>query len=231
MYHTPHIKQKFTYLGIDETTFGLSRSRNIILVAAETLDERLAMDHGISSLKKTADYLNDACISDYDETLPIADFFPSINELYENGLNNFHWMRCNGGRFNRAAITHAGIAHLITCNNYEPKKTVVHIDTFNQNTNQSKSILLTYLKESGFNMPKENIHFWCSGDKCVPIINYADILAFHIGLYINKKYKKYFPNKFDINLSPLEVPFDKKRLEIPLSENDRSLLEKVIKKA
>ena len=225
---------KITYLGIDETSLGIG-SDSIILVAAETENPDLCKSAGYLALKKSKDYLRAANAYIESENRDNQGIRPSkvpnlpnISEMKANGLKTFHWTRARGGRFPRQLIEHAGIAHVVATNGYNPSSTVLLIDVFYANLDKSRFLIKEYLHARGFKIPSQNIELWGSGDKTIPIINYADLLAFQVGLYLNEKYRRCFPERLKFPLKPSEIPYDEQRVMVPLESNSRDILEKLV---
>ncbi|MEM3374371.1 MAG: hypothetical protein QXE31_04065 [Candidatus Woesearchaeota archaeon] len=220
--------KNFTYLGIDETTLGIETG--CIVVAAETKNPELTKPNYSFSLKKGKDYLREAeaLVDNYINPNNLPNL-PTPEQMIRVGMSNYHWLRINNGRFNRQGIEHAGVAHLISCNGYSPQELVVLIDAFHGNLEESKEIILEILKKREFYLPKQNIDFWFSGDKAIPIINFADLLALQIGLYLNEKYRPYFPERKRFPIKPHEISYEKKRMP-PIDTNSRKTLEEILKK-
>lgn len=115
----------FTYIGIDETTLSLSHT-SLIICAAVSNNPKLAEYKGYGELKKSRDLLKRFNLGENVS-------FPTYKQMQDEGLSNFHWTRSNGGKsFNRQEIPYLSIAELIVKNNYNPKTTVLLIDTFDQ---------------------------------------------------------------------------------------------------
>lgn len=212
---------KIVYLGIDETSLGIGNNSTIV-VAAQTSNPELTKDKGIHSLDKTKDIITKA------KKNKQSPQFPSIDEMRATGLDTYHWTRAKGGRFSLKELQHATIAHVIQVNGYKPESTIIYLDAFYANYPKSQYLIHEYLDRRGFKMPINHINICGGGDKCIPIINYADILAFQIGLSLNEKYREHNPKNKEFDFDPLEVPFDEKRIMIPLEEKGRKMLEEVL---
>ncbi len=221
-------KQQFTYVGIDETTLGIGPDSSIVVAAVST-DPALAKDYSDYPLKKAKDYLR-MCKIDFSDTLNL-DFlpeFPSIDSMKKIGLEDYHWMRAKGGRFTNRMLQHATISHIISSNGYVPEKTVILIDAFHGNIDQSKYIIYELLQHKDFDIPRENIEIIFSADKSIPLVNMADLMAFQIGLWLNERYRDYFPDRVILPIKPFEIEYDEKRMTNPLSCFDRETLEEII---
>lgn len=220
-----YLPKKLTHLGIDETTLGMG-SGNRIIVAAQTTNENLIRDLGPKSIDKAKDYIRKAAIAG--EKIE----FPTYSDLVNSGLETFHWTRASSGRFNLKQLQHASIAHVVHVNGYKPESTVLHIDAFHGNYEMSKYLIYEYLHRRDFKIPYGNINICGGGDQSIPIINYADLLAFQIGLYLNDKYKEYNSTKnskkLDFNIEPQKIDFDEQRVMIPLDEKGRDILEQLL---
>ncbi len=214
---------KITFLGIDETSLGIGQDSNIV-VAVESQNESLIKDRGHNSLKKSKDILREAAL------IGKPPEFPNYSQIQSEGVTNFHWTRARGGRFSLKELQHASIAHIIQVNGYKPKSTVIYLDAFYANYPKSQYLIHEYLHRRGFKIPFNHINIVGNGDRCVPLINYADLLAFQIGLNLNEQYKEFHKEKitFDMTLEDSEVEFDEKRVMIPLDNKARETLEEVI---
>ncbi len=218
-----YIPKKYVHLGIDETSLGLSKSSSIVVVSS-TKNEELSKYLGFGSLKKAKNYLEDAKITN------VLDF-PSFEELRATGLDGFYWSRVNRGKFSsRQEIQHAYIAHIICSNGYDPKNTILHIDAFEANYEKSAYLITGILNKNNFKIPLNHVKIYGKGDICVPIINYADILAFQIGLKIYNTYKKYQKKNLDFPINPNEykVNFNVNRQE-SLPNDYKKFLEDTLK--
>lgn len=213
---------KITYLGIDETSLGIGNNSSIV-VATETQNPTLIKDMGIKSLQKSKDLLRESVL------LNSPPKFPSYKQMQKAGVKNFHWTRAKGGRFSLKKLQHATIAHVVQINGYKPQSTVIYIDAFYANYQKSQYLIHEYLCRRNFKIPLQNIIICGSGDQCIPIINYADILAFQIGLNLNEIHKKHNPGHIPFPFKPLEIPFDEQRIMIPLDQKGREMLEDVLK--
>jgi hypothetical protein len=236
-----YVSRDFDYYGIDETTLGLDNG-NLIVVMAKGSNPMSGIDYGYNSLKKSKDYFNEAV--DYYKKVDSEDFkfktleeevnvpkFPDLDYLKELGLDSFCWMRSNKGRyFSRQEFEHAAIANMILKSNVNPNKSVFLIDTFYGKYHNGKDIIIEYLKENNYKISENQIEFHDGGDRSVPIINCADILAFHVGLYLNSIKKKY--NQLDIPMPfkhSKNIDYVKTRIDSnTLSKKERILLEKIL---
>jgi len=228
-----YIPNNFTYIGIDETGMKTSTKSNgaLFIVAAETNKKKLTYSYDWGTLKKAKDILNN--IEQYlehggDPKAHYAPRFPKLEYFTKKGLTNFHWTRASYGRFNRQEIEHLGIANILTSNGYNPKKTVLMIDAFHTNISVSKYVIRGYLKRLDFNIPDKNIIICSGGDKSVPIINIADILAFQLKLHHEKKHKEFLPETKEFLIKPNEIPYDKHRIASNLDEDDRNTLARIL---
>ncbi|MFP4118600.1 MAG: hypothetical protein ACLFTH_00940 [Candidatus Woesearchaeota archaeon] len=216
------------HIGIDETTLGVGNG-SFICAFAETDKHYLAKSNGFD-LKKAKDYLKEARniekgkVKDYSK-IPTL---PPLEDM--EGLTNFYWARSRRGTFKRQMVQHAVIAHMVMKRYESPEEREnirLYIDTFHGNEEMSRELIHQYMRMSGYAMPKENIKFYGKGDKSVPIINYADQLAFQIGLYLNNKYLEHNPKGLDFPIRGHEIPFDSKRIFEPLGKKGRQRLEEI----
>ncbi|MFH1174307.1 MAG: hypothetical protein V1725_04185 [archaeon] len=217
----------FTYIGIDESTLR-SGTNSLTVVAAVTEDKTLTKSKGYAALPKARDHLTEfyAHMS-AGSSLETAPRLPRPDEM--KGLQTYHWMRANEGRFSRQLIEHAAIAHLVTVNGYDSQKTVLFIDMFYLKEYVSKQLIKEYLHALNFKIPLQNIELHAGGDKSIPLINYADLLAFQIGMHVNKKYQQRWKIPLTFPFTEQEVPYDERRVKIPLGEQGRTLLERIVK--
>ena len=149
--------------------------------------------------------------------------------MTKDGLEDYHWIRARLGGYNRQVLEHAAIAHVIAGNGYRPESTVVLIDAFYADHEKTKFFIREYLHRKGFKIPYKNIEVVGWGDQTVPVINYADILAFQIGLMLNLRYRHHDPHapRFEIALSEISgQEFANKRTELGL--DPRHTLEDVL---
>lgn len=225
---------KFTYLAIDESPIGGNCS-NLVIVGAESNKSFLAQNKN-QFLPKAADYLNrkrrDQIIEGHiDQKNPL--YYPKLEELINQGLDRFSWIRANSGKnFSRQEFAHASIAELVLCGNYEPQKLVLLIDSF-FNTSSTKKILHEYLKHNNFPIPIENIECHEGGDRYIPLINFADLLAFRIGNYFRRIQKQYSSDKKKppvFNLGLFQLPVENHRIP-SVEQKKRKLLKRILKAA
>lgn len=224
--------KKYNFIGIDETGLGIGKD-SIIVVATSTYDTALTKDVGYRKLKKSKDILVASEAYNREKNRLHYENFPAFmtfNEMRENGLDNFYWTRARGGRFPLQLIEHLSIAHVVHTNGFNPNNTVLYIDAFHGNYDESKYIISESLKHDGFKIPKEQINIVPDGDRSVPLINYADLLAFQIGLSMNERYEKYHHKKVRIDLKPHEIEYDSKRTLRPLTTESRDKLEEIVKR-
>ena len=224
-----YLKKDITYLGVDEHTPPILKG-GFIVVVAETKEEKLSKISD-EPIKKAKDYLREAGL--YKSNKQIKSYknipqFPNLDDFKEQGLDNFYWTRANNGRFSRQLVEHASIAHVVSSNGYKPNSTVIMIDAFYGRNDMSVYLIQEYLKARDFNIPRENIIMVGGGDKSVPIINFADLLAFQIGLHLNKRYRQFNQNGFNFNIEPNKVDYDIRRVIKPLANEERNDLEKAI---
>jgi hypothetical protein len=217
-----------TYLGIDETTLGTQNS-SLIVVCAQTDSQELLEDKGWNALKKAKDLLREAKaytsgdeIEDY-EKIPKL---PSLDEM--PGLVDFRWMRTSIGHNSRQLIEHASIAHIIAQGEYKPEDIVLYVDAFHGNEALSVHLIRKFLDEYEIMVPVHNIQIVPSGDKRIPLINYADMLAFQIGLSMNEMYSRYHDSALKIPLKSREIDFDERRIKRPLSGEQKQKLEGLV---
>jgi hypothetical protein len=163
------------YIGIDETRLGFNSST--VITAAFTQNPDLVSIVSDCSLLKAKDYLNLAKKNNSDLN------FPSYKSMRQNGLMSYRWMRINKGRFNNIQeIQHSYIAYMISSLNFNPKNVFVYIDAFENNLAKSKFLIKEVLHLNDYLLTEKNIDICGLGDKQIPIINYADLLAFEAGL-------------------------------------------------
>ncbi len=215
------------YIGVDETGLGIGHE-NLIVVAAESSNSNLAKDKGWRKLRKAKDFLQEA-VRHYEETGEIPKhIFPTYQELQASGLEKFYWTRATGGRFSRQLVEHASIAYLVANNGYTPQNTVLLIDAFHGDPNLSHHLIKEFLHRNNFKIPSNQIEIHGGGDRSIPIVNYADILAFQIGINFHEQYKQWRKKKLDFPVKPLEIPYDEQRC-MSLDEEGRSQLETIIR--
>ncbi|MBW3020512.1 hypothetical protein KY334_04400, partial [Candidatus Woesearchaeota archaeon] len=128
----------------------------------------------------------------------------------------------------RQEIEHFGIANILTSNGYDPKKTVLMVDAFHTNIDVSKYVIYRYLKTLNFNINQRHIIMCSGGDRSVPIINYADLLAFQIKLHHENKYRDFLPSVIDFPIEPSKIEYDEHRIKVNLEEDDRNILAKIL---
>ena len=221
----------FIFLGVDETSLGL-QNNGLIVAVAESYNPSTIQYQNHGSLKKARNYLQDAeaflknsnFYIDYDK-IPTL---PSYDSLVDKGLSDFYWGRFTSGRFPRQLLEHMSIAHLISRKIYDPQSTVVLIDSFHCKRSMSRHLLYESFQSLDFKIPFENIELCDSGDISVPLINFADLLAFQVGLAMNDKYKKYNSNPLFLPLDSMLVDWSEKRVKEPITNGERDLLEDMI---
>lgn len=224
-----YIKKEFTYVGIDET--GLpGRGQNIILVMAQTSNEKLAKEYAFGTFKKSADYLKEAKISKRENhsELSLDVSLPSLFEMKEKGLDCFYWMRSNNGRFSRQLLEHLSIAHMVTQTYSNLSDVVLLIDSFHNNPSIGRELISDCIKFKGGKIPKKNIVFGQGADKSIEIVSFADIIAYQICLGINNKYSKFSRDYLMKGKSKNEIHFDEKRIARFISSEERDRLEEII---
>jgi len=217
MFYTP---KNFTYLGIDESTLSVGNT-SLIVVAAETNDKKLIKP--ASGLEKAGRILHRV---EGGEEIGIP--FPTLGQMKDEGLADFHWTRASRGRFTRQQIEHAAIAHLIARNGYQPERTLLLIDTYSKPA-ETAHLIKECLHQWDFPIDEKNIQCHEAGDELIPIINYADMLAFQIGVNINKRYRQYFPHAVDFPIETREIPFDERRV-ITAGSEERDTLDEAIRR-
>lgn len=216
------IPKEYDFLGIDETSLNIGKGSSLVVVA-ETKNKNLTKDLGLV-LNKSKDLLENFIKNNQEPQ------FPSLDELLSCGLTNYHWMRCSGGRFSRQELQHATIAHMIQVNGYKPQTTLVQIDAFyGAQDDKSKYLICEYLRKKGFNLPEKNIEIIGQADKRIPIVNYADLLAFQIGVNLGKTNEQYLDFNIGIDLNSKEEEFDEQRVMIPLDGKARDEFELIMK--
>ena len=217
-----HIPKEIYHLGIDETSLHIGKDSSLVVVA-ETKNGNLTHDLG-HILEKSKDILDKA------KRTNTTPHFPLLEELMASGLTHYHWMRCRGGRFSRQELQHAAIAHMIQLNGYKPQKTHVQIDAFyGAQDDKSKYLICEYLRKKGFNMSEKNIDIIPQGDKRVPIVNYADVLAFQIGVGLGNQNKEYIDFDIGVKSSGIEEKFDENRVMTSLDGKARDEFEAIMK--
>lgn len=215
-----NIQPTIYHLGVDETTIGMP-SRSHIVTTAQTTNGALVKDLGFEALKKAKNYIHEA----EKEGRPIR--FPTYNSMLRKGLEAFHWTKVCGGRFKPRELQHASIAHVVQTNGYKPHNTVIHIDAFENRHDKTRYLIQEFLHRRGFEIPHEHIIVWGGGDKCIPIINMADILGAVIGYSLNNKYHMFNPSWKKVEFEEQEVPFEDCRTK-SLSPEDRDNIEVLI---
>lgn len=224
--------KKYNYVGIDETSLGIGKN-SIIVVAATTYNASLITKTENYEINKSKDILVAAKAYNRNnkqltyENLPE---FKSLEYMKSQGLNNFYWTRARGGRFPIQLIEHLSIAHVVNTNGFDSKKTVLFIDAFHGNHDDSQYIIWESLKSDGFKIPREQINIIPNGDRTIPLINYADLLAFQIGLSMNERYREYHPERIKIDVEPHRIEYDSQRTFKPMATEARDNLEKIVKK-
>jgi hypothetical protein len=211
----------FNYVGIDETSLAIGSG--LIIVGAYSDNDALTRN---CNLEKAGDLLKKVVANRRLED-QLTSLFPSLVEMYSTGLDGFTWMRANKGRFNRQEIQHAAIAHMIASNNFKPQRTVLLIDNYYGNGFKTEELIFEYLNRLDFKIPRKNIECHAGGDRSIPLINYADLIAFQITVDIKRRYAQYFPNAINFPISIQEIPYDENRVH-QLTEEHRVKLEEVL---
>ena len=220
-------KIDFTYLAIDESPIGGDCS-NLVIVGAESKNKFLVKKSDIL-IPKAGDYVNDKNSKIIENPL----YYPKLEDLMKQGLDNFSWIRANHGQsFSRQLFAHASIGEIILSNNYQPQKTVLLIDTFFPSYD-TKYLLHEYLKRNDFNLPIQNIECHDGGDQSIPLINFADLLAFRIGNHFRKMQREYSPWRKDPPVKELNLyrlPIKEKRIR-SVSYEGRKIFSEILKAA
>ncbi len=219
----------YTYIGIDETCLSIGHG-GLIVTAAITNNHSLASSRGYRSLEKSKDILRKAQALSITGGLDPKKIppFPPLDEMHSCGLDNFAWMRARyGGRFSRQEIEHASIAHLVSNLNIKAKNTILLIDSFHGRTHETVDIICNYLNRSGIKLPKNQVECHGEGDRSIPIINYADILAFQIGVSINLRYRIHTKNALDFEVMPHQIPYDEHRIASSITNENRNYLDTI----
>ena len=211
-----HVKKTFYHLGIDETTLGVG-SGNLITVLAQTQNENL-IDFSYNAYKKAKNYILEN---------PSGVVFPSLTRMREQGLEKFHWVRVHGGRYKPRELQHASIARVVRVNGYRPDNVVLHVDAFESRHDRTRFIIKELLKRNDFPIHEKQILVWGSGDRSVPIINFADLLAAQIGLDLYETYQQYGMRKPRFQYKKCEVDFKKERT-LSITPQDRALFSLVL---
>ncbi len=177
-----------TYLGFDESSLSIGNG-GLIVVGVVTHNPELARCGKWNSLPKARDLL--------DETVAHSSrrVFPSLAELKETGLDSFSWLRVRSGRLTRQEMEHAVIAYLVKEQATEPEGTIVMIDAYDQPT-RTVDRIAGYLDMMSFPIPPKNIQVHEGGDRSVPIINYADVIALMIVERIERTYEQFFERSY-----------------------------------
>ncbi|MAG61118.1 hypothetical protein CL619_04995 [archaeon] len=162
---------KFHYFGFDESPIG-GNSSGLVLACTETDDSRLIEKR--TNLLKAADYIH--LIREGEEIV-----VPSLFNMGLNGLSSYSWIRSNRGRsFCRQRAAHASIAQLLMESEVDPRRMVVYIDEFFP-PEYTKELLVEYMQRFyGVNLPRPNIQVIPGADRSIPLVNFADILAYRI---------------------------------------------------
>ena len=199
------------YIGIDETRLGFNSST--VITAAFTQNPDLVSIVSDCSLLKSKDFLKIAEKNKTDLN------FPSYKSMRKSGLMSYRWMRINKGRFkNIQEIQHSYIAFMISSLNFDPQNVFVYIDAFENNLQKSKFLIKEILHLNNYLIPDENIDICGLGDKQVPIINYADLLAFEVGL---DNFNKFSDKQISFPETLNKVPINGNRVcELPKQFRD-----------
>ncbi|MBW2998030.1 hypothetical protein KY321_00695 [Candidatus Woesearchaeota archaeon] len=226
-----NIPKNLTYIGVDEV--GISPGGSLILVAAETRRKTLTYSYEWGALNKAKDVLEsiDHYLSEgKDPNHPSAPRFFTLDDFLKRGMTNFHWTEVpyNNDEMNRQEVEHFGIANILTSNGYDPQKTVLMVDAFHTNLSVSKYVILRYLKSLNFNINQKHIFMCSGGDRSVPIVNFADLLAFQIKLHYENKYQEFLPSLNDFPIEFAKVEYDKHKIDVNLDEDDRKTLKKIL---
>ncbi len=224
--------KEYVYVGIDETSLGVGKN-SIIVVAATTHDSSLTKEFGSPMLNKSKDILVAARAynkKSRDLNYENVPRFKSYEDMRSEGVDGFSWTRARGGRFPIQLVEHLSIAHVVNTNGFEPKKTVLFIDAFHAKYDESQYLIWKSLEDDGFYIPRQQINIVPNGDRLVPIINYADLLAFQIGLSMNERYRRFHPDRIKIDLEPHKIEYDSKRTLKPLASESRDKLEDLVNK-
>jgi hypothetical protein len=221
-----HIKKGMTYIGIDESTMQIGNP-SLVLVLTATTNPSLAKDLGYGSLAKAKDLLEERTKALHAQSM---DHFPGLDELTTCGLQEYKWMRLRYGAQCRQLIEHAAIGHLVSMNGFNPQRTVLMIDAFYRDQERTREFIVTYLKRRDFPLPKSHIEIYEQGDQSVPIINYADLLAFQIGCRIHNQHHKYFPERKPLPVKKTRIAFKQNRLLAPLTAEEREIFRELIAK-
>lgn len=207
------------YIGIDETRLGFNKST--VITAAFTQNPDLVSIVSDCSLLKAKDYLRAAEKNGTDLK------FPSYKGMRSSGLMSYRWMRINTGRFkNVQEIQHSYIAFMISNLNFNPENVFVYIDAFENNLQKSKFLIKEVLHLNDYLLPEQNISICGLGDKQIPIINYADLLAFEVGL---NNFNKFSDKQISFPDSLNKVPIVGNRVD-GLPEEFRDNLETALLK-
>ena len=221
------IPRMYTYVGIDETCLSIGNG-GLIVVGAITTNSSLAQCHGYRGLCKSKDVLRNAkaLSNSGDVDLTKIPPFPPYEEMRSCGLDTFRWMRSRyGGRFSRQEIEHASIAHLVANLKIDHSHSILMIDAFHGKSHETVDIICGYLERQGITFPRSQIQCHGEGDRSVPIINYADLLAFQIGLHLNLRYRQFVSDALDFEVLPRQIPYDEHRVTAPIDSANRDILE------
>lgn len=222
-----YLPKNFTHIGLDETGLSLG-NKGSILVGAVTTNPALAKPQTGRPLKKAKDYLRKAGIKTergLQHAPPVLPAFPSLEEMLAAGLEEWMRVRTNG-TLPRPLIEHASIAYLVQSNGFRPERTVLHIDAFFPYHDETRRLIAAYLHRQGFPLPERNIEVVGWGDQCVPIINYADLLAFLIGLEMNHRYARAGKDPL-FQVRGRKIEYDGRRVAGHLTNEQRSLFQDV----
>ena len=202
------------YLGIDETPLYLGSQR--VIVVAETSNPELTIDLGWNALLKAKDILNG------------EENFPSLDEMFEKGLDNYYWTLARSSGFSMQEVQHASIAHIVTAKGYDAKNTEIYIDQFYNSEQKSVDILQQYMKARGFNISHKKINLVQSGDKSIPIINLADLISSMIAIQHSSKYESFHKIRQKIPTLMHHIPYEEQRITVPLNKSRKNALVRAI---
>ncbi len=176
------------YLGADATTLGIGSNSSLVVLTASG-DKRLTSP-SLLSLRKAGNYVCEEGLK--------ADL-PRLEEMLENGLSHYSWSRARGGSLPRSLIEHAALGNLvytfIGSNRIDPRYIQLYVDSIDGRDHFTRYLLSSYLGCRGIQLGDTQITIYKKCDTMVPLVNYADLLAFQIGSALLKRYSEYHPHR------------------------------------
>jgi hypothetical protein len=209
--------EKLTYFGVDETGMG-NNSNSVLVAVAMSSNPALTKDEGFGCRLKAGEILHR--MGDGENIQ-----FPSLGEMKAEGLDGYSWVRARGGRFSSKLVEHAAVAHAVSLQCTNPRQSVLLIDTFHGNRAMSKYLLYKLLDYYDCSVPLEQIELIDDGDRRVPLINFADIIAFQVGAALHRQHYQYMKHRRQP--VAIDTRFVGERLP-PVDESSRDHLEHLV---